>query len=702
MSNSSSQDFLFRHFEKFIFGVLVCLAVFLIYRGIQMPNFLDEQQPDRMEQGANQVKAAIDEDHWENINNAESRMPVIDVVARTNESISPVSSQLYRMNHPWEGKSIDVSLKRTDPEIVAPIEVMVTGVIASMAVKSPPSGDPMKPSEYPLAALENAEPVVAKAPEPKKPPKRTRGRMSIEEMMGMGSEAMMMEGSMPEMAGSESMMMEGMMGMGGPGGGPGSMAKPGRQIDAKKFDQGFRPMQAGKFEPAIGHFIAGVAVMPHKELFKAYEQAFQQADGYNPMRDQPVYIGFELWRADVTNKSVDELVEEDWKRRSSSKFFQKLLVSYWAGMAKEIVAGKYRDPELTSAIPPILLDNYAGFASHPKIPLGDEDLTKRGPVVQETVPTGPLVPNLDDDPFAAGNLGPIGPAAGMGMGMGMMGSAGMMGSQYGMEGSGSMEGGYGMGMGMGGYGMGGYGMSAPSSATQPDYKLIRFYDFRDFTGADPMAPVPGRKYVYRVRVAIEDPNFPRVASMQPRNSTLSAEVFRRVEQETAKANMGKKVRNSVRYSDFSATSPPVSLPPMSAMFAGSVTPAVTRKIPVDGREVEVTQKPPTGKLVFTQWNPTYQVPVPIVMDVSRGTILAKQGETLVPDPYGLMVKKLPDANINTQAVVLDIDGGLPLAISAEENQTEPGLMLIFTPDGKLQVADEVAGQRDFLLYSSAE
>jgi len=335
--------------------------------------------------------------------------------------------------------------------------------------------------------------------------------------------------------------------------------------------------------------------------------------------------------------------------------------------------------------------------------LGDEDLTTKLPGLQDSAPTGPILPTVGDDPFSGANIGTAQPGAGM-MGAGMMGAgmmgAGMMEGDYGMEDGGSgMDGGY----GMGGYGMaGGYGMTATSIKSQPDYKLIRFYDFRDFTRRDPTAPIPGRKYVYRIRVAVEDPNFPRNASLQPRNSTLSAEVFRRVEQETAKASVGKKVRNAIRWSEYSAPSPVVSLPPMSGMYAGPVVPAQTRKIPVDGREVEVTQKPPSGKLVVTQWDQTYKVPVPIVMDVVRGTVLARTGEAEVPDPFGMLVKKLPDADINTQAVVLDLDGGQKLAISQDETQTEPSVMLLFRPDGGLQVSDEVSSQLKYQFYSFEE
>jgi hypothetical protein len=107
-------------------------------------------------------------------------------------------------------------------------------------------------------------------------------------------------------------------------------------------------------------------------------------------------------------------------------------------------------------------------------------------------------------------------------------------------------------------------------------------------------------------------------------------------------------------------------------------------------------------LVATQWDPTYKVPVPIVMDVVRGTVLAKTGEAEVPDPYGMLVKKLPDANINTHSVVLDLDGGQPLAISQDETQTEPGVMLLFGPDGGLQVSDEISSLLDYRFYTSSE
>jgi hypothetical protein len=659
-------DFLFRHVEKFIFTVLVLLAVFLVYRGFQMPDYLTVQQPDRMEQGANEVRTSIDADHWEAI--AEPRLETIDVVARTNESIRPVDPQVYGII-PWEGKSIDMSVKREDPVIAAPIDLRVTPVLANLAYKS-------ANSEYPLTELENAEPIE-KAPEQPERRPRGRGRQNME-MMSSDPYAMGMESSYgmesSAMAGSGSMM-------------PGATSMTAsRRIDPKLYDQGFRPQgNPQNLVPAMGQFIAGVALMPHKKLHQAFEDALKSAEGYNPRRDQPVYLLFEVYRADVTDKAVDQLTDQDWTLIANSEFYKRLVIRLWAGMAKEIVTGKYRDPALTTPIPPVLLDHYGRFASHPEIPLGDEDprIALQQMAQQQALPTGPITFDAEEDPFA--NRGRIDPLRNLPPGMSGMGSGAGLGY-------GSMP-----GMGYGMSGMGQYG--AVSVADQPDYKLIRFYDF--YNAGSRTSPQPGRKYVYRIRTAIEDPNFPEDPAAQPRNSTLSAEVYRRVMQATARATETKR-RVSRRWSEFSEPSPIVSLPSTTAVFAGPVTPASTRKMQVDGREIDYVQKPASGKLVAAQWDRTYQVPVPIFTEVLRGSVIAKQGDFDVPDPLTFIVKKLPEADYNTQTVVVDITGGNPLEISPAENQTAPGVMLLFDPNGGLKVSDEVETQRDYRLYSYAD
>src|SRR5690606_25864056 len=101
--------------------------------------------------------------------------------------------------------SIDMSIKRQDPVIAAPIDLRVTPVLANIAYKS---ANP----EYPLTELENAEPIE-KAPETPEPRQRGRRRnQNMGEMSGEMYSGMAGEGMMDPSYGMES------SGMSGPGG----------------------------------------------------------------------------------------------------------------------------------------------------------------------------------------------------------------------------------------------------------------------------------------------------------------------------------------------------------------------------------------------------------------------------------------------------------------------------------------------------
>ena len=89
----------------------------------------------------------------------------------------------------------------------------------------------------------------------------------------------------------------------------------------RKYDFGLRPSATEDKrnpEPSVGWFIAGTAVVPHKELYENFKQAFMDADQYDPRRDTPFYYDLEVQRADVTGKSVDQLAEDDWQIRVES------------------------------------------------------------------------------------------------------------------------------------------------------------------------------------------------------------------------------------------------------------------------------------------------------------------------------------------------------------------------------------------------
>ncbi len=366
MNSDALKEFFLRNGEKIAYGFLVLLSGFLIYSGINKPNILEKFQPEAMAQKATQVKNSIDDDHWKEINEEASRLPDFSVVERTNKSMSEVDATAYKLPVPWEAKSIDLSLKRSDPKVPAPVELVARGVVATIAYKT--SG------EYPLSKLEPADELEKEEkPVPKPPTRRGRGNA----MMGSSSmDASMMD---PAMMGggaagaypgsSSSSMMPGSEMMGS-----GMTTTPVRRIDSLIFDLGARPTvtPTEEVKPFVSRFIAGVALMPNKKIFAAFEEALAQADGYDLKRDQPFYLGLELQRLDVTDKPADQQDESAWVLRANTQFYNQVITTFWPSFAPEVVSYKYRDDRLTTLIPPVLLDHYSWFASHPKIPLGDE------------------------------------------------------------------------------------------------------------------------------------------------------------------------------------------------------------------------------------------------------------------------------------------------------------------------------------------
>ncbi len=198
----------------------------------------------------------------------------------------------------------------------------------------------------------------------------------------------------------------------------------------------------------------------------------------------------------MTDKPVDQLVEKDWLVVWDRLKYTRLGAKKWNGFAPEIVPGDYRDEMVTTWIPPVLLDDYSTFALHPLIPMKPQaeiEAEKRGEKFVPEVLT-------NDDIFKDESVGLALPGVrGGGQGMGMQSMDDMMEMMD-------------MGMGM----TAGYS-GAGIEKNPVEYKLLRFYDFVGFANS----PRPNRKYVYRLRYAVNDPNFPANPEMQPKVSTLA-------------------------------------------------------------------------------------------------------------------------------------------------------------------------------------
>lgn len=670
MDADKIKNFFLNHCEKMILTLVILGSGYLIYAGSQKPNFLDTNQPEQLADRANTVKSDIDLNHNEAI--IPDRQPTFDIVGRTAELDTAVDPLDYSLPKTWTGKSPNSIVRRLDPKLLPPESLIVQSVVTSIAIR----GSRTETDAYALAALENADPVE-KVEKPKRRERRSRGRnqgeeMMMEDMMGGGEEMSMME----------DMMMD----MGGTGDTEGS--GPERKFNSEK-DLGMRPtatLDNANPKPAVGWFIAGSAVVPHRELYEAYKQALQDADQYDPRRDTPFYYDLQVQRADVTDKSADQLVEEDWVKVWDRTLYTKLAAYNWSGFAPEIVPNDYRDEALTMWIPPVLLDDYRSIAQHPLIPEMSQAAIKReqGNVVEdEEVKEFSMEMDDDTELVAPGQraTGGMGGEGGMGMGMEM---------DMDMDMGAGMEGGMMMGMGMAMMGRGAL------EADPVDYKLIRFYDFAGFKNS----PQFGRKYVYRVRYAVNDPNFPFAETLQPKVSSMAPDVATRVQDLMASALKDGK-RTFRRWSDWSTATQPIGLPSLEQYFAGPVERGSISTWKVAGKDVEYARDEPKAKILASQYDLKTGARIPMQIEATEGTVLSQKAETTdVVDPITLTVKKMTDAELVSSTTIVDLEGGTPLAIT--KDLTAPGMMLLFDQSGELTVADEVTDQHMFRTYTYAE
>ncbi|MEM9366012.1 MAG: hypothetical protein AAGD07_08435 [Planctomycetota bacterium] len=664
MNAEKLQGFLFHHGEKFVVFVVMAASGYMVWAGLGIESIKDKYQPDQLTSDAQQVLASIDEDHTAAV--VDERRPDNDIVVDTMKNKTPVNPSPYKLKHLLERKSIQVTIPRQDPLLAAPRAVIASGHLTTIAGLST-SGS------YKLADLEGAEALEVVETQPvRRPPRRSRRNM----MMGMEEDMMMME---EEMMMEDEMMDMDMMDM--------SMTTTaaGRPF-APDGDLGMRPMGDGKKQPVprLGWFIAGRALLPHGDVIASFRDSFLDADGFNGMRDQPMYYDYQVQRADITDKSVDQLQEADWVDRNNRLDDLFRAYSKWAGFAPELVPEDYRDDNITTYVPPVLLDDYTAFSLHPDIPMTS--------VREQEMEAARELPV--EEAITRDNVELAGPGAVGGLGMGGM--------DYEMDFG--MEEDMGMGMdemmGMGGMGMA-FGAMMPNALTRDavENKLLRFFDF--VVPSDKSSPMPRRSYVYRIRYGLIDPNFPVNQTQQPKVSTLSDDVYKRIRLLMEQSEKDNKRVLSVRWSDWSEPSEPASLPWLTNYYVGPVDRGRSQPSEVRGRPVEFTRKPPKAKVANVTFNPGYLGRMPHWMDVTAGSVLAFKGEAEIIDPIALAVKKLPEAQMNSASTVIDFDGGRELKIVEDEVSTlrEPGVMLLFDENGGLRVRDEREDQRMYRIYS---
>lgn len=639
------RDWSFKHFEKLILAFVLVASGLLVYRGLQHEDILDSHQPDRLIENARRARAEADQDHNDVV--LADRKVELDI----RDKRPPIHSG-GPLRKIWDPRYYEFTLRRQDPLLMPPLAVQVHGVIAPLAVRS-------ENGEYAIRNLKPAEVIKVEERKRKRPrlPKRRR----------------------PQPSELEQMFDE--PGLDDPG--QGQFAPAGPAERRVRTPLGARPVVTRHIRentpqkpvPGMGWFIAGTAVVPYQEMHASYEHALGLAKGYAPdRRDRPEFKDYQVQRADVTNKSIDQLIETDWIQRDGRVQTIRDAVLTWSGFAPEIVPADYRaDAALTMWIPPVMMTDYATFALHPLIPMESmraiAERKERLRAMNVPVNVGPDQIRVRD---ARGR--PRGGNERFDEQMQLQADVARM----------------------------------RETRQLPRYKLVRFYDFAE-DHADPNAPQQGRNYVYRVRVAVDDPNFPADPRLQPRASTLEPAVYTRISQlvsniRAADNPLKQRAIDSKRWTPWSKPSASVSLPSLASVALGPARADRIRQVEVGGRLVDHQKNPTKVSVVVSQFDRELKTHVSALLtELTDGTVLSRKTEKAdVVDPITLKVKEAAKVEISSKVTVIGVAGGSPLTIHKEDGFLTPSIMLTFGEDGGLQVHEEVDDLERFRTESFAD
>jgi hypothetical protein len=681
------QQMLMLHVEKIVLCLVLVAVAWFIYQGVSLPSLEESKSPNKLSAEAARMTTQIgDPSHWALLLPDRKTIVEHDVPGLVKQGQLANAAPPYGLPQPWLPPNFPKAIARPDPRLFAPLNVKVVILHGPMAML--PTRNDVDPL---LAAAQAAVPGVegaqvrpnpqqpirppgAEGKRPAPPPRGKRG--GLLEGPGMGMEGM---GPGPMMA------MQ-------PGGTPGARALPPEAI------VGYHA--GGDTIPKEARAVVVMAAVPLEKQFEEYEKAFKEALDFDPVRDVPRYVLYVVERADVTADPAQDPAAAQWAALSIGRALGEM--NLWGPSPREVVEVTAIDPILTNRVPPFMQREIYEALLHPDIPIAQtqtaEQLAAAGQMVRpgDAAAAGPAIKEEDlTNPNAAPVVGANAGGPG-GEGMRMM----------------QQPGGYpamrpsGPGFGEGMMGMAG---SPGSQMAIAKYRLLRFTD---------TTIQPNKKYRYRVKLILEDPNNPfdgpaprwdptRSAPLRkPSIQSMSNAALTRVRNADATKAKDPNARPFLLYTDASEPSDIVELPPVNRYFAGKATAGNGNPLAM-GTPPNVTFTPPvmstqpSTNLLTVGFDPAMAVDVPAEKEVFRGSTLNFEKEVEVIHPSLLSIIPIGKYTFRNNSIVIDFVGGsdIPNVDTRRSDKVqEPSEVLIFDGEGNLQLLDETDDIEGFRRY----
>ena len=642
---SQLKPLLVQHVEKIVFVGMALAALLLCWSAIGLSPYAGT--PDQLKKKADDVKARVaSSTPPEKFDDLPAKRNLSGMLASALIEVNPGLFPMSEISRPYSDRKV----RREQPVLLALQDLRATAGFGAIAISEHAMGRDRlavgrNPARSPMSMMGGGGMTgagmmgdMADMPGaaggsgmPGMDPSQMQGMQGMQDMMrrrgggGMDTEAM--PGRMED-------MMSGMMDQV-------SQMRPGARDNNKKKKPkrpAPKPKAKPEFEvekPALDvpanaklegrYWVTVTGLIPSWDQESEFQKVFRDATKTLPT-DTPEYVFCDVERADVLSpgqvgefEPLDmELVEKDQDT--------------WAAVYPEMIDKKYLTPsiDVTEPLPPLVHANHDPNAiRHPKIPLAGEASAEENKAAAKAAEA------VKED-AEGGAKGRSRKRAGRGRSAGPKGMGGMGGM-----------------MPMGGMG-GMMGMSGRMGVAKEkiDYMLFRFFDF---------TVTPGKKYKYRVRLALENPNFD-VAPQYLKSADLAKEEF--------------------VYTDWSEPSPEVFVPLGSELLAGDINP-----------------KDPSGKILVRQFDKDKAVTAAHEFELARGATMNAEGvEVPMPNttpgatPGSSEEKQKVD--FRTDATMIDLVGGDKLT-GGPMGTKSPGRMLVLRSDGELALLSEFDDARRY-------
>jgi hypothetical protein len=637
---------LLMHGEKIGIVLVGLLALYFVYGSLSLPRLKDEHQATNLQTQITQTNNAVQQTEWPDPDSEHSdnvRHFREKDIAKTADPT--VNAESYQIGGTGFRPVIPPTQRRTDPELLNAVDVRAIGGSGLFAFVDE---EILRQQQLRQRALEEEKAKEAEklAQEAQKEAEQgrqgRRGRNEQEQMQGV------FDPEHPER----------------------------RMVETTTRAAGV-PLQGGeRIERA--YWAAVVAKVPVREQLKRYQDAFENSRGYNPTQDFPSYLGYYVQRAEVIRGKPLEwqdvgLYDAQQRSIAAQKPIAKVVGTKSVAKLYEIaqkewpqslepVDPRYMDPNrvLALPLPPLVGRDWGADVTHPDIPLAINAPPPEEVALEEQTTDEQADP---DDPASQFRGDPNMPTAGSQMGgygarMGGYPGGGYPGAGY-PGGEMGGRGGYGPEMMMGP--IGGAQMLGPTGqpGTLPrgvDDWLLRFFDY---------TVQPGKKYKYRVKLVIADPN-----AMHP-DSTLDVAVQDRLR--ASKRQIFREV------ADWSEPSPTVGIPMAGSVQLADVKLPSTKSFndeAVVKLMVETFDVDAEGAAVHIAKEDDYR----------RGYVVNFKDRLEYAGGGDRWIDTFEEAYaVNTGVTLLDVAGGKDLS----RDYKAPARVLLMDPSGELSIRKEL-------------